>query len=215
MVLLGPSVNSIRQLLALCEGYAAQRGLRYNATKSELVVFKARKYNREAVPEITLGGVPLKVVDRVKYLGHMLTSDLSDDPDLERERRAMAVRGNMIARRFARCSNEVKLTLFKAYCQTFYTCSLWVKFTQRAYNAIRVQYNYILRMLLRLARHCSASRMFAEARTDDFFAVRRKRVGSLLSRMRGSSNGLLRALAERLDSPLTRYWVEVAIGRAK
>ncbi|XP_063549136.1 uncharacterized protein LOC134756238 [Cydia strobilella] len=210
MVLLGPSVNSIRQLLALCEGYAAQRGLRYNATKSELVVFKARKYNREAVPEITLGGVPLKVVDRVKYLGHMLTSDLSDDPDLERERRAMAVRGNMIARRFARCSNEVKLTLFKAYCQTFYTCSLWVKFTQRAYNAIRVQYNNILRMLLRLPRHCSASRMFAEARTDDFFAVRRKRVGSLLSRMRGSSNGLLRALAERLDSPLTSYWLGYA-----
>ncbi|XP_061706850.1 uncharacterized protein LOC133517541 [Cydia pomonella] len=215
MVLLGPSVSSVRLLLTLCEGYAEQHGLRYNATKSELVVFKARKYNSEAVPEIKLCGVPLKVVDRVKYLGHMLTSNLSDDPDMERERRAMAVRGNMIARRFARCSTGVKLTLFKAYCQTFYTCSLWVRFTQRAYNSIRVQYNNILRMLLRLPRHNSASRMFAEARIDDFFAIRRKRVGSLLNRVRGSSNGLLRELAERLDSPLTRYWVEVAIGRAK
>lgn len=215
MVLLGPSVNSIKQLLKKCEGYAEQHGLRYNAVKSELVVFKAPKYNPKTVPEIMLCGVPLNVVNKVKYLGHMLTADLSDDLDLERERRAMAVRGNMLARRFARCSNEVKLTLFKAYCQTFYTCSLWARFTQRAYNALRVQYNNILRMLLRLPRHCSASGMFAQASTDDFFAIRRKRIGSLLRRVRGSSNGLLRVLAERLNCPLTKYWVEVTIGRTK
>jgi hypothetical protein len=162
-----------------------------------------------------LCGVPLKRVERFKYLGHIVTEDLKDDPDLERERRAMAVRGNMLARRFARCNEQVKLTLFKAYCQTFYTCSLWVSFTQRAYNAIRVQYNNILRMLLRLPKHCSASNMFAEARTDDFFAIRRKRVGSLLRRVRGSGNSLLRVLSERLDCPFTKYWAEVVIGRAR
>jgi hypothetical protein len=215
MALLGPSINSIKKLVELCEDYAQRHGLKYNAAKSEVLIFRARKYNVSTMPRIMLGGVPLNVVNKFKYLGHMLNVDLSDDLDVERERRAMAVRGNMLARRFARCNEQVKLTLFKAHCQTFYTCSLWASFTQRAYNTIRVQYNNVLRMLLRLPRHCSASRMFAEAQTDDFFAIRRKRVASLLKRVRGSSNGLLRALAERLDCPLMKYWVRVVIGRAK
>jgi exonuclease III len=215
MALLGPSVDSVRQLVKICEGYAEQHGLKYNTAKSELLIFKARKYNSTTEPKIMLCGVPLKVVDRFKYLGHMLTENLNDDLDLERERRAMAIRGNMLARRFARCSESVKVTLFRAYCQTFYTCSLWVRFTQRAYNTLRVQYNNILRMLLGLPKYCSASSMFAEARLDDFFAIRRKRVASMLRRVRGSTNGLLRVVAERLDCPITKSWVEVAIGRAK
>ncbi|XP_063371630.1 uncharacterized protein LOC134659852 [Cydia amplana] len=215
MALLGPSADAVRQLINICEEYAEQHGLKYNTAKSELLIFRARKYNPSTEPKIMLCGAPLKVVDRFKYLGHMLTNELNDDQDLERERRATAVRGNMLARRFARCNKSVKLTLFRAYCQTFYTCSLWVKFTQRAYNALRVQYNNILRMLLRLPKHCSASGMFAEARVDDFFAIRRKRIASMLRRVRGSSNSLLRVLAERLDCPVTKFWVEVAIGRAK
>lgn len=215
MVLLGPSVDSIKDLLRLCEGYALQHGLKYNVNKSEVLIFKARKFNSNALPKIMLGGVTLKIVDKFKYLGHMLTADLNDDLDIERERRALAVRGNMLARRFARCNKQVKVTLFKAYCQTFYTCSLWARFTQRAYNILRVQYNNILRMLLKLPKHCSASGMFAEAQADDFFAIRRKRIASMLKRMRGSSNSMLRVLAERLDCPLTKYWVEVVIGRAK
>ncbi|XP_061714626.1 uncharacterized protein LOC133523131 [Cydia pomonella] len=215
MVLLEPSVDSIRILLRVCEGYALQHGLKYNASKSEVLIFKAKKYNPNTLPKIMLGGEPLKIAKQFKYLGHMLTEELNDDCDLERERRALAVRGNMLARRFARCNNQVKLTLFKAYCQTFYTCSLWVSFTQRSYNTLRVQYNNILRMLLRLPKHCSASGMFAEARADDFFAIRRKRIASMLKRVRGSSNCMLRVLAERLDCPLTKYWVDVVIGRTK
>ncbi|XP_061711711.1 uncharacterized protein LOC133521004 [Cydia pomonella] len=138
-----------------------------------------------------LGGEPLKIAKQFKYLGHMLTEELNDDFDLERERRALAVRGNMLAR------------------------SLWVSFTQRYYNTLRVQYNNSLRMLLRLPKHCSASGMFAEARADDFFAIRRKRIASMLKRVRGSSNCMLRVLAERLDCPLTKYWVDVVIGRTK
>ncbi|XP_063625661.1 uncharacterized protein LOC134797369 [Cydia splendana] len=215
MVLLGPSVDSIRKLLARCEAYAERHGLRYNAGKSEVLVFKARKYNPTTVPKIVLGGIPLKVVNEFKYLGHVINNELRDDLDIERERRAMSIRGNMLARRFARCNTQVKLTLFRAYCQTFYTCGLWASFTQRAYNTLRVQYNNILRMLLRLPRHCSASGMFAEARTDDFYAIRRKRVASLLRRVRGSTNSMLRALDERLDCPLTKYWAELVIGRSK
>lgn len=158
---------------------------------------------------VTLCGVPLKRVDKFKYLGHWVTETMSDVDDIERERRALCVRCNMLARRFARSGIEVKLTLFKAYCQTFYTCGLWTNFTQRAYSALRVQYNNAFRVMFGLPRHCSASTMFAEAQTDCFFAIMRKRCASLLSRSLSSSNSILSVLAQRWDAPLLQRCVQL------
>ncbi|KAL0809028.1 hypothetical protein ABMA28_012670 [Loxostege sticticalis] len=150
MVLLSPSVSAMRNLLSICESYALAHGLKYNTNKSEWILFKSGSLNYVQVPNITLGGAPLKRVQSFKYLGHWVTEDLRDNLDIERERRSLAVRCNMLARRFARCTRSVKLTLFKAYCQTFYTCSLWVNYTGRTYSDLRVQYNNALRVLLRL-----------------------------------------------------------------
>ncbi|XP_045539858.1 uncharacterized protein LOC123722361 [Papilio machaon] len=130
MVLLSPTIRAMRNLLACCESYALTHGLVYNVAKSEYLVFGAGvgKYP-EVVPVIKLNGTELKRVYQFKYLGHYVTADLKDQVDIERERRALAVRCNMVARRFARCSKQVKVTLFKAYCQVFYTCSLWTNYT--------------------------------------------------------------------------------------
>ncbi|XP_068621204.1 uncharacterized protein [Battus philenor] len=211
MVLLSPSVAALRRLMAICEGYARSHGLSYNVNKTELLVFQTKNHKVTQVPPIKLNGEPLKRVSSFKYLGHVVTEDLKDDKDIERERRAMAVRCNMLARRFARCSTEVKITLFKAYCQTLYTCNLWVSYTQRTFSALRVQYNNGLRMLLGLPRHCSASEMFALTRTDGFHTVLRKRTASLLHRVRGSTNDILRQISDKPDCPILRHWLRVHV----
>ncbi|KAJ8705826.1 hypothetical protein PYW08_012872 [Mythimna loreyi] len=162
-------------------------GLKYNASKSVFLLFKAGNKAPSNVPPIKIGGSALGRVSKVKYLGHMLTERLQDDEDLERERRALAVCCSMLARRFARCTTDVKLLLFRAFCQSFYTCSLWISYARRAYNALRVQYNDALRAVLRKPRYCSASAMFAEASIDDFFCIIRKRTASMMSRVRGST----------------------------
>ncbi|XP_061705642.1 uncharacterized protein LOC133516642 [Cydia pomonella] len=159
------------------------------------------------MPPVLLNGVGLARAKQFKYLGHVVTEDLKDDSDIERERRALAVRCNMLARRFARSSIEVKITLFKAFCQTLYTCNLWVNYTQRAFNALRVQYNNAFRVLLGLPRYCSASAMFAYAHTEGFGAVIRKRIASLMRRVRGSHNTILRVISEKTDCPILGHWV--------
>ncbi|XP_064073864.1 uncharacterized protein LOC113398707 [Vanessa tameamea] len=140
------------------------------------------------VPPLHLGGTALRRVERCKYLGHWVSDNLSDDEDLERERRALAVRCNMLARKFA---------------------CLWVKYTQRAYSALRVQYNNAFRVLFGLPRYCSASEMFAERRVDSFYAIIRKRSASALQWLRTSSNGILCALADRWDSEILRHWIRL------
>jgi hypothetical protein len=206
MVLLSPSICALRKLLAICERYAEAHGLRYNASKSELLIFKAGTKTYNIIPPVELGGAPLRIVSQFKYLGHWVTASLKDDLDLERERRALSVRSNMLIRRFAKCTASVKLTLFRAYCQSFYTCGLWMNYTKSAYSALRVLYNNAFRMLRGLPRYCSASGMFAEAHTDGFHAIMRKRVASLMRRVRGSTNGLLSAVAEAHDSPIFCHW---------
>nr|XP_037874597.1 uncharacterized protein LOC119630135 [Bombyx mori] len=163
------------------------------------MVFQARGRCLDNIPSVKLNGTPLRRVDKFKYLGHFVTSDLRDDADIERERRALSVRANMIARRFARCSRDVKITLFRAFCTSFYTCSLWVLYSQKQYSALRVQYNNAFRVLLGLPRFCSASGMFAEARVDCFFTTMRKRCTSLIGRVRVSPNSILKALTDRYD----------------
>lgn len=199
MVLLSASVCGLSKLLGICEQYALSHGLLYNTKKSECMVFRAGGKCPDSIPSIKLNSVPLKRVDTFKYLGHLVTSDLKDDTDIERERRALSVRANMIARRFARCSKEVKNTLFRAYCTCFYSSALWANYTQKQYSALRIQYNNAYRVLLGLSRHCSASGMFAESRIDCFYATMRKRCASLVRRVRASSNTILRMMAERFD----------------
>lgn len=208
MVLLSPSISALRKLVSICERYAEAHGLRYNASKSEMMVFKAGPKMYNSVPPVSLAGGQLKRVTKFKYLGHWVTETLSDDVDVERERRALSVRANMLARRFARCSTAVKLTLFTAYCQSFYTCSLWVNYTQRYWSALRVQYNNGFRVLMGLPRFCSASGMFAEARVDDFYAIIRNRTASQLRRLRGSTNSYLKLIAGRLDGDTVfmKHW---------
>ncbi|XP_063362807.1 uncharacterized protein LOC134651638 [Cydia amplana] len=85
---------------------------------------------------------------------------------------------------------------------------------RRAYSDLRVQYNNAFRVLLGLPRHCSASGMFAEARTDDFAAIMRKRCASLLARVRCSTNGILSAFADRWDSALMCRWTQLHVSRS-
>ncbi|KAL0820955.1 hypothetical protein ABMA28_005612 [Loxostege sticticalis] len=155
----------------------------------------------QSLPTVLLNSVALERVVQFKYLGHEVTADLKDHADIERERRALSIRANMLARRFARCSVDVKITLFRAYCTSLYTCSLWVDYTQRAYNSLRVQFNNAFRAVLGLPRFCSASGMFAEARTDCFHASVRKRCASMVRRVRASSNAVLAMISGRLDCP--------------
>lgn len=177
------------------------------------MIFKAGTKCYTNVPPVILCGTPLHKVNKFKYLGHWVTDDLKDDMDIERERRALSVRCNMLARRFAMCTSQVKTTLFRAFCQSFYTCSLWVGYTQRAYNALRVQYNDAFRVLMRLPRFCSASAMFAEAHVDGFHAIMRKRCASMLARVRSSRNTILNIVADRWDSPIVAHWVRLHASR--
>ncbi|XP_061719997.1 uncharacterized protein LOC133527124 [Cydia pomonella] len=94
-----------------------------------------------------------------------------------------------------------------AICESYASShgSLWVSYTQKSYNALRVVYNNAFRVLVGLPRFCSASAMFAEARTDGFAAIIRKKAASLLRRTRDSTNSILKMIADHSERVVTAH----------
>ncbi len=76
-------------------------------------------------PVFKLSNKSLTVCAKVKYLEHFITERMTDDEDIERQRRMMYMQANILLRKFSFCSDEVKVSLFKAYCTTLY-CSFVV-----------------------------------------------------------------------------------------
>ncbi|RVE49364.1 hypothetical protein evm_005979 [Chilo suppressalis] len=72
-----------------------------------------------------------------------------------------------------------------------------------------IRRGYIAAFEYNTTTRSGASGMFTEAHTDGFAAIMRKRCASLLGRVRGSPNTILRALAERWDSPMLARWIRL------
>jgi hypothetical protein len=75
----------------------------------------AHRYNRKIIfyefPAFLLNGSSLEFVRCFQYLGRLITHDLTDDDDIQREVRSMFDRNNMLWRKFKKCSVEAKLTI--------------------------------------------------------------------------------------------------------
>ena len=95
------------------------------------------------IPNFNLNGMILHVVASYKYLGHYITDDLSDDDDINRQRRTLFVQGNIILRKFNMCSLGVKLTLFRIYCSPMYAAQLWWNYKKSTITKLQIAYHNI------------------------------------------------------------------------
>ena len=95
----------------------------------------------------------------VKYLGHCISDDLTDDKDIHRQCCKLYAQANMLKRKLYMCSTDVKASLFKAYCTPLYTAQLWGSYQVKSIHRLNVAYNDALRLLLRIPRWHSASQL--------------------------------------------------------
>ena len=159
LALLAPSAGSLNALLSICRKFADENMIEFSAPKSVVLLISPQLNRVPNKPNIYLGHNILSYVHEFKYLGHIISECFTDDKDIERERRALATRGNLLLHKFRFCSNDVKCLLFKTYCYQMYCCSLWSRYRNYSLNRIKVTYNNIMRRLMSLPPWCSASSM--------------------------------------------------------
>ena len=103
-----PQSTGLSQLLHECEKFGTRHDLKYNAKKSAVMIYRSMTLKGCTNPKFKLNGIILHVVASYKYLGHYITDDLSDDDDINRQRRTLFVQGNIMLRKFNMCSLCVK-----------------------------------------------------------------------------------------------------------
>ena len=135
-----------------------------------------------------LGEAPLAVTNSYKYLGHIITDNLSDEADLEYKERGLYRRCNALLRTFHCCSEEVKNKLFTCYCS-----NVWVKFRKSCMRHFIVSYNNAFRIWHCLPMRCSASGMFASSGVNSCQTLIRRSVYSLQCRLHASLNSIVRS----------------------
>ena len=153
IALISPSVKGLQQLLNTCEQYGIDFGIKFNPNKSQIFIVRSKSHKNLEFPKFNFNGIALTEVANVKYLGHILSNDTSDDLDMMRQCRFLYAQGNGLIRKFHMCTPEVKSKLFKSYCTSIYTGPLWCNYRSATLNKVIVAYNSVLRNLLGIPRY--------------------------------------------------------------
>lgn len=93
--------------------------------KSSILIVGMKDQKYIALPKFILYGDVLNVTNELKYQGHYLCSDLTDDRDMHPQLRKLYGQSNMLVRKFSMCSESVKIKLFQSFCSPLYMAQLW------------------------------------------------------------------------------------------
>ena len=193
-VLLAPSPGALQKLLDICDQFACDNDMLYNVKKSFCLAFVPKVYGKLHLPSVCLGTKSLQWVMEHKYLGAVISNDLSDDRDINRQIQAVYARGNVLVRNFSKCNNAVKIELFRSYCCNMYGSHLWNNYSQQAYRRIHVAYNNVFRALFHVKRGDSVSQEFVLRNIDVLKVLIRKAIYGFYTRIKNSKNVLVNCI---------------------
>ena len=148
LALLAPSPSALRLMLQECELFAARYGLRFNASKTQLIRF-ARTKSSLCSDSFIFCGTPLPFQDSVVHLGHVLSYDLSDTADITSKSCDLIRKANCLLRTFAGVDPVVLTRLLRVYCLSLYGSALWLT-SSKSLHVIEVAFNNILRRIWNL-----------------------------------------------------------------
>ena len=120
IVLLAPSASALRIMLAICNNYAKEYCISFNANKSKFLVVLPgnRRFLRNYIDNCTfyVGSNPIEHVDSFAHLGHIITNQLTDDADILNRRNDFVGQSNNVLCFFSKLNSFVQNKLFRSYC---------------------------------------------------------------------------------------------------
>ena len=210
LVLIAPSSGGLQRLLDICYEFGLSNDVMYNGQKSVTMCCKSKSMSDVKAPTFMLGSTPIDKVESVKYLGHILTSDMSDDFDISRQNKSLYARGNMLIRKFHMCTIDVKLKLFETHCSSMYSAQLWSKFRKDTMKRFVVSYHNILKRFIGLSKYESTSATCTYFRVFSCESVMRNLMYKFIARVEASENVIMRAILESdlyFCSVIRRSWL--------
>ena len=144
VILLSPSLSGLEDMLNVCESYACEYQLQFNASKSKLVVI-----NGAAIPRtVSFMGGEIEEVAAERHLGFKFGT-VQQSQIVESLCTEMTQKTNMLRAHFARVPHRTAYALFKAYCMPLYGAQL-LDFNDSSMQRLFVTWRKCIRALLAL-----------------------------------------------------------------
>lgn len=214
LVVLAPSLSGLQTLIRECEQFGSVHDVKFNVNKSVVMYFRTAALKNVSLPELFLDGRALKVVHSVKYLGHLLNCDSTDDDDINRQCRTIYAQGNTLLRKFFMCTLDVKRKMFLSYCCPLYTAQLWICYKRASINKLYIAYHNILKLMMGFSKFVSTGLMCTLFDIPSCSSVIRKFIYSFCTRLEKSCNVLIMSvLASSLYyvSSLRKHWLALLL----
>ena len=206
LVLISPSTRGLSRLIEECQEYGLEFDILFNSSKSAVMFFKPNFMHNINLPKFRINNEIIEIVHNYTYLGHILCDDSSDDLDILRQRRKIFAQGNSIMRKFYMCSIDVKLTLFRSYCSSFYTAQLWVNYSNQVMNKLYTAYHNVLKMFIGLAKWEHTRPICVTMNVKYCPALIRNLIYKFMSRILTSENKLIKALCNMSCFYVSSIW---------
>ena len=209
LVLISPSSAGLKILLNVCHQFGVQNDIKFNSNKSAILPFLPESKKKFRVPPFELNKDPVPIVDNFRYLGHVLSSDCSDDLDIQRQRKKIYAQGNSILRKFHMCSIEVKVVLFKTYCTSLYTAHLWTNYSNLSINNFYIAYHNVMKLFMGLPKREHNRPLCVHYDIPFGPALLRNLIYRFMCRLNESQNVIIMKLNSsqcRYESQLRKKW---------
>ena len=146
VTLMSPSIRGLKQMVHICETFAAEYNIKFNEKKTVAILF-----GKGESPEcyLKLNGQPVTWVREVKHLGNIVTSDLTDARDCARKRSFFIGSVNKLLGSYGKIQSNVLCKLFQIYCCSFYGSELWCC-NSYGFNRCVIEWNKAMRRILRI-----------------------------------------------------------------
>ena len=176
IVLVTDSVPDLHVLYLVLKEELESHGLQINVNKSKCLANKRANNIRRYCngDKLILAGDNFEVVTQYKYLGHVLTSDLRDDDDIELNLRRIYATFNGMLRDFKHLGSNALTFLFNSYCKPEYEICLWNNsktLRSKSFNTFKVAYSNAFRKMLNVPVYSSSHE--AAAKCAELLLLRR------------------------------------------
>ena len=208
VVLLAPTRSGLQILVQKCEQLATELDISFNTKKTVCMMFAPLKSHlavyRNGLPSgILLNGQSLAWVKEFRYLGHMITCNLSDSDDMRRVKRFLYYGTNMICAKLGYADKHVLVRLFKTFCACMYGCELWSMVGgKKAWRELCVAYHSCLKKLVNAPRWSRNHTLCNDLKLLTCPMLVAYRQMLFWQRVNGSQNSLVISLTNDMNSTL-------------
>ena len=161
VVLLSPTVDALENMLKICEKYSVDFSIKFNTSKSKLLVFSENPTN----VKVNFQGNTIPQVKSETHVGHLM----SNSPHMQERRVSQACKTligqfNLLSVKLGFCSPEVLYFLFQNYCMSLYGCQLWDYSNESVMASVFVTWRKCVRNIFSIPynTHCNLVHLIAQ-----------------------------------------------------